>query len=177
MSESFSWRSHLEPLCNLSEQTTASEAWETLDLENVAYASIEDYSLIDQAQLHDIKGNKSLKLKDYFSPAPPKISLAADWELLSLAQLMILQSAVEETGAPGVLIYDGNETLGVLSAKTLASALPIDTINVSLGGNAQVGYHIYACAQCGSKRIPAQGENIPPLCHESLAHGPMSLEQ
>lgn len=179
MTDSFNLGKNIQPYCNLPEDMGLAEAWDSLEREQVSFAMINNQGLINSEQLIDVNTRNDMTLLDYFEPSPPKLSLAAEWDALSPEQLSILYEAIEATGAPGIVIERGSEMLGVLSAETLAAALPPGMINVSRGpgGTIGVGFHVYVCGQCGSMRIPSQGDNVPPLCPKSLTHGPMHLEQ
>ena len=110
---------------------------------------------------------------------PPVVSLAADWQDLSAGQVENLYQALEMTGAHGILVYDNDKILGVLSATTLETGLTGGVVRVSKGGlegTSSVSFRIYSCQDCGSMRIPSTGEETPPICPKDSSHGSMALE-
>lgn len=182
MTNLLSLREDLEPFVTLSLETGLITAYQAFESRQVSFAVIGSPAqvLLSREDLEEADLTDDLTIADFFDPLPPIIAISADWEVLSAEQVGQFVEYASERDACGIVVYEGDETIGILSAERLANALPAGIIRVSKGtrsiGNSAAEPQTYICMHCDNSLTPASGDDVPPLCPRSSRHGPMELE-
>ena len=104
-------------------------------------------------------------------------------ELVEEKEVSGLVTILGRIGAPAAVVLDSDDIVGVIGAKALAEAMPLDEIDpgklkAGLPGNPEVGTREYVCHHCvpPSYRSPRGGFDAP-VCPRDPAHGRMEPDR
>ena len=100
-------------------------------------------------------------------------------EVLDTEDLKQFAYLLQQTKAPGLVVYQDNQVIGVIPRGAIARALPLAAItSIStkrLYGDVSVPARTFICRKCGARRRPRVGDEAP-ICPSDWLHGPMERE-
>ncbi len=165
--------------------TSAAEALEILRKANLTFAVVGDINhpqtLLIEEDLSNLAGEVSKPLSDFLDILPPLIVVDGDMEKLDTEDMKDLAITLHETKAPGMVVYQDNKVIGVISKSTIKRALsPTDftSTRARLYGDSSVQARTFICRKCPPpqpRRLPRQGDAVP-TCPKNWLHGSMERE-
>lgn len=138
-------------------------------------------TLIREEHLSNLAGEVSRSLSEFLDRLPPLLVVDGEVAFLDAEDLKQFADLLQQTKAPGLVVYQDNQVVGVVSRSVISRALPLTVITPTstkrLYGDAKVPIRTFVCRKCTppSRRRPRQGEEAP-ICPRDWLHGPMERE-
>lgn len=139
-------------------------------------------ALVVEEQLASLTGEQDAPLSSVLNHFPALISVDGAMKVLDVEALKLLAYWFRQTKAPGLIVYENNQVVEVVSRRTISRALPLSSIPPSntkrLYGDAIIPARAYICHKCEKEdppaplRLPREGE--APICPKHWLHGPMT---
>ena len=135
MADSTPFLNRLSPSIVLSADTSVATAKQAVEKQNADFLIVESPTFQTLVSAEYLTNERSVDNRSLAELAelPSLVALAANWEVLSTRQVESLHQALEITGAHGILVYQTDKTLGVLSAKALETEVTTGIVRVSKG--------------------------------------------
>jgi hypothetical protein len=171
----------LESFIALSSEFSAQRALSILSQPQIKFAVVSHEgrarAVIESSTLEQVAAQNQ-PLSAILSQLPSSVRVHG--EVISLVALKNISSLLESTNAPGVLVYLDSQMTGVISMRSLKSAVSRLTTTVDLAASAQpnilasISAQVYVCRACNpaSFSSPLEG-NAAPDCEQEPVHGPM----
>lgn len=174
---------HFEPFIIIHPSTTIEEILTQLRDSQKDFAVVGDFqhplALVSEDQLTQLNFYPKKSLVECFNELSPLLVVDGEVEILNPDCLTEISYRLEETNAPGLVIYQNNGVCGVVSWESIAMVLDEDNllvVNNRIYGDPQVSVRTYICRQCAppTYAFPRQGDT--PTCPKDWLHGPMEQE-
>ena len=165
---------HFEPFMQIAASTSAADALAQLRNAPEDFAVVEDAegprALIQADHLANLAGVGDHSLSDLLDQLPSPVVVDATMAAFDSDDLKQVALLLEQTTAPGLIIYQGKDMRGVISLESIVEALPLDAIPPNrLKGDPLTPARVYICSTCGTSRYLREGG--PPDC--PTGHGLM----
>jgi hypothetical protein len=167
----------------IPQSSTVAEALLQLQEPQNTFAVVGDaehpQTLVTSEEIARLECEPSLNLAQCLSQLPPAL-VVPDLDLLKKQDcLQRISSWLDETQAPGVIIYQQNQVKGVVSWEAIAKVLDGDSLTLEdkrTYGDSQVPVKSYICRKCipPTYVFPRQGDT--PTCPKDWLHGSMEEE-
>jgi len=186
MTEKLDLVENLEPFVLIPTSASVAEALTALREADAPFAVIGDtnqpQTLLQEDHLADLADEEDRPLVELLDQFPPLLVVDGDVESLDTEDLKQFAYLLNQTRAPGLVVYQHNQVIGVVSRGTVAGALPLTAIT-SIGtkrlyGDASVPARTFICRKCNPpppRRRPREGDEAP-ICPRDWLHGPMERE-
>lgn len=114
-------------------------------------------ALIVKEHLAESIGEQAVSLVSMVKQLPPLVVVERTSTTLDVEDLRILSLWLSRTKAPGLVVYQNDTVIGVVSCRTIVSALPPSAIPPSSNkrGNPVVPESSYFCRKCAEQDPPA----------------------
>lgn len=179
-------KKHLEPFISIQVTATVADVLTQLRNKGVAFALVYDakrlQALLQESHLVSLVDNQNLALSQVLDYFPPLLIVDDDAEGLNTQDVKELALLLKRTSAAGLVVYQDDRVIGIVSRTTIANTLTLETIPYisskradELPGNIGVPPRTFICRKCQPVRIrrPRLGGKIP-QCPE---HGKMDQER
>lgn len=176
----------LEPFVLIPTSASVTEALTALQEADAVYAVVGDtnhpQTLVQEDHLASLVDEASRPLAELLDRLPPLLVVDGEVEELDVEDLKQFARLLQQTRAPGLVVYQDNQVTGVVPRSAIARALPLTAITSTgtkrLYGDASVPARTFICHKCNPpppRRRPRQGDEAP-LCPRDWLHGPMERE-
>jgi len=186
MTDKLQLAENLEPFVLIPTSASVAEATTKLQKADATFAVVGDtnhpQTLLMEDHLAVLTDEEDRPLADLLDRLPPLLVVDGDVEGLDTEDLKQFAYLLQQTKAPGLVVYQDNQVIGVVSRGTIAGALPLTAITSTgtkrLYGDASVPARTFICRKCNPpppRRRPRQGDEAP-TCPRDWLHGPMERE-
>jgi hypothetical protein len=185
MREKLELAGNLEPFILIPTSASVAEALTTLQDTDAIFAVVGDTShpqaLLQEDHLSALTDEESQVLTELLDRLPSLLVVDGEVENLDVEDLKQFAYLLQQTRAPGLVVYQDNQTIGIVPRSAIARALPLAAITSTstkrLYGDASVPARTFICRKCNPppRRRPRQGDEAP-ICPRDWLHGPMERE-
>jgi hypothetical protein len=177
---------NLEPFVLIPASASGAEALTMLQKADAAFAVVGDtnhpQTVLVEDHLVGLSDEQTRPLAELLDRLPPLLVVDGEMEVLDVEDLKQLAYLLQQTQAPGLVVYQNNQVAGVVSRSTISHELPLAAITSTstkrLYGDASVPARTFICRKCDPpppRRRPRQGDGAP-ICPRDWLHGPMERE-
>jgi len=181
---------HFEPFVMIQASVSVADALKMLQEAGKDFAVIgevqQPQTLVQKDHLTNLANEQQRPLIEVIERLPPVIVISGEPGELNSKEVEQLSSLLGETEAPGVVIYQDKQVIGVISWEAFSDALPLSAISSTtvrgmyegLAGNPVLPARVYVCLKCAASEpppplsIPREGDEAP-ICPKHWIHGPM----
>jgi CBS domain-containing protein len=186
MTDKLKLAENLEPFVLIPPSASVAEALAMLQEADATFAVVGDanhpQTLAQEDHLAALVDEASRPLTELLDRLPPLLVVDGEVEDLDVKDLKQFARLLQQTRAPGLVVYQDNQVTGVVPRSAIARALPLTAITSTstkrLYGDANVPARTFICRKCSPpspRRRPRQGDEAP-ICPRDWLHGPMERE-